>query len=394
MHQIAIVSAVRTGIGSFLGSLKQYTAVELGSSVIKAAIERANITAADVNDVVMGNVLQTGSGQNPARQAALQAGVPVTTTATTINQVCGSGLKAVHLACQSILLGEHKIVVAGGMESMSSAPHFLRNVRLGNKMGDMQMVDSMVHDGLWCAINNVHMGITAENLVHKFGISRESMDIYAYESNKKAIAAYKQHVFANEMIELVVNKGQKHEATFSKDEHIREDISIDKLARLKPVFLANGTVTAGNSSGINDGAAAVVLMSMEEAEKRGITPLAVFKSNASAGVEPALMGLGPVPAIKKALQQAELQVSDIDLIELNEAFSAQAIAVESHFQFTKQAINVNGGAIALGHPIGASGTRILVSLVHELKRREQKYGLAALCIGGGQGVATVVEAVQ
>jgi len=391
MQQVAIVSAVRTGIGSFLGSLKQFTAVELGASAISAAIERAHITSADVEDVVMGNVLQAGSGQNPARQAALQAGLPVTTTAMTINQVCGSGLKAVHLACQSIMLGEHKIVVAGGMESMSNAPHVLRDGRLGSKMGDMKLIDSMAHDGLWCSIEHVHMGITAENIARKFGISREAMDSYAYESSRKALAANGR--FDDEMIELVLNKGKKNEVSYCKDEHIREDSSLEKLARLKPVFLENGIVTAGNSSGINDGAAALVLMSLEEAASRGIKPLAIIRGNASAGVEPSLMGLGPVPAIKDALQRAGLQEGDIDLVELNEAFAAQAIAVESHFTFPKQNINVNGGAIALGHPIGASGARILVSLVHELRRRENKHGLAALCIGGGQGVATIIEAV-
>jgi len=391
MQQVAIVSAVRTGIGSFLGSLKQFTAVELGASAISAAIERAHITSADVEDVVMGNVLQAGSGQNPARQAALQAGLPVTTTAMTINQVCGSGLKAVHLACQSIMLGEHKIVVAGGMESMSNAPHVLRDGRLGSKMGDMKLIDSMAHDGLWCSIEHVHMGITAENIARKFGISREVMDSYAYESSRKAIAANGR--FDDEMIELVLNKGKKNEVSYCKDEHIREDSSLEKLARLKPVFLENGIVTAGNSSGINDGAAALVLMSLEEAASRGIKPLAIIRGNASAGVEPSLMGLGPVPAIKDALQRAGLQEGDIDLVELNEAFAAQAIAVESHFTFPRQNINVNGGAIALGHPIGASGARILVSLVHELRRRENKHGLAALCIGGGQGVATIIEAM-
>jgi len=391
MQQVAIVSAVRTGIGSFLGSLKQFTAVELGASAISAAIERAHITSADVEDVVMGNVLQAGSGQNPARQAALQAGLPVTTTAMTINQVCGSGLKAVHLACQSIMLGEHKIVVAGGMESMSNAPHVLRDGRLGSKMGDMKLIDSMAHDGLWCSIEHVHMGITAENIARKFGISREAMDSYAYESSRKALAANGR--FDDEMIELVLNKGKKNEVSYCKDEHIRDDSSLEKLARLKPAFLENGSVTAGNSSGINDGAAALVLMSLEEAASRGIKPLAIIRGNASAGVEPSLMGLGPVPAIKDALQRAGLQEGDIDLVELNEAFAAQAIAVESHFTFPKQNINVNGGAIALGHPIGASGARILVSLVHELRRRENKHGLAALCIGGGQGVATIIEAV-
>jgi len=391
MQQVAIVSAVRTGIGSFLGSLKQFTAVELGASAISAAIERAHITSADVEDVVMGNVLQAGSGQNPARQAALQAGLPVTTTAMTINQVCGSGLKAVHLACQSIMLGEHKIVVAGGMESMSNAPHVLRDGRLGSKMGDMKLIDSMAHDGLWCSIEHVHMGITAENIARKFGISREAMDSYAYESSRKALAANGR--FDDEMIELVLNKGKKNEVSYCKDEHIRDDSSLEKLARLKPAFLENGSITAGNSSGINDGAAALVLMSLEEAASRGIKPLAIIRGNASAGVEPSLMGLGPVPAIKDALQRAGLQEGDIDLVELNEAFAAQAIAVESHFTFPKQNINVNGGAIALGHPIGASGARILVSLVHELRRRENKHGLAALCIGGGQGVATIIEAV-
>lgn len=390
-QEVVIVSAVRTGIGSFLGSLKDVSAVELGALVIQSAIQRAGVALHDVDDVMMGNVLQAGLGQNPARQAALAAGMPIESTATTINQVCGSGLKAVHLAYQAIVAGESTIVVAGGMENMSQAPYLMKNVRNGMKTGHFRTFDSMIQDGLWCALSDVHMGITAENIKEQYHFSRVQLDQYAVESQQKAAAALEEGKFKAEIVPVPLIQRDGSKQYFQHDEYIRPETTFEKLAKLKPAFKKNGAVTAGNASGLNDGAAALVLMSANEAKKRGLEPLAMIRGNAIAGVDPAIMGIGPVPAIKKALARAGVHEQEIDLVEANEAFAAQALAVASHFTFPSENINVNGGAIALGHPIGASGARVLVTLLHEMNRRGARYGLATLCIGGGQGIATVVE---
>jgi acetyl-CoA C-acetyltransferase len=391
-NEAVIVSAVRTPIGSFLGGLKTVSAVQLGAHVIKEALQKAGIDANQVDDVVMGNVLQAGLGQNPARQASLAAGIPQEVSAMTINKVCGSGLKAVHLATQAILAGEADIVVAGGMENMSQAPYILKNARDGFKMGDQKAVDSMINDGLWCAENNYHMGVTAENLAEKYEISREEQDEFSAWSQQKAQAAIESNRFADEIVPVEV-PGRKGQVTvFSQDEFPRFNTTAESLGKLRPAFKKDGTVTAGNASGINDGAAAVVVVSRKKAEELGLKPLAVIKANASAGVDPSIMGIGPVPAVKKALEKAAISLEEVGLIEANEAFAAQSLAVDRELNFNKDILNVNGGAIALGHPIGASGTRILVSLIHELNKREDaRYGLATLCIGGGQGVATIIE---
>jgi acetyl-CoA C-acetyltransferase len=340
----------------------------------------------------MGNVLQAGLGQNPARQASLAAGIPQEVSALTINKVCGSGLKAVHLATQAILAGEADIVVAGGMENMSQAPYILKNAREGFKMGDSKAVDTMINDGLWCAENNYHMGITAENLAEKYEISREEQDEFSAWSQQKAQAAIESNRFADEIVPVEV-PGRKGQVTvFSQDEFPRFNTTAESLGKLRPAFKKDGTVTAGNASGINDGAAAVVVVSRKKAEELGLKPIAVIKANASAGVDPSIMGIGPVPAVKKALEKAAISLEEVGLIEANEAFAAQSLAVDRELNFNKDILNVNGGAIALGHPIGASGTRILVSLIHELNKKEDaRYGLATLCIGGGQGVATIIE---
>ncbi|MDQ0972343.1 acetyl-CoA C-acetyltransferase [Neobacillus niacini] len=390
-NEIVIVSAVRTPIGSFLGSLQNVSVKELGATVIKEAILRAGITHDSVDQVIMGNVLQAGSGQNPARQASLAAGVPQETPAITINMVCGSGLRAVHLATQAILSGEAEIVVAGGMENMSQAPYLVKGGRNGFKMGDQKLLDSMIQDGLWCAENNYHMGITAENLAEKYEITRNEQDEFAVWSQQKAQAAIESHRFMDEIVPVEV-PGRKGQVTlFSQDEFPRFGTTTDSLGKLRPSFNKNGTVTAGNASGINDGAAAFVVMSRKKAEELHLTPMVVIKANAIAGVDPSIMGIGPVPAVKKALQTASLSLEDIDLIEANEAFASQSIAVDRELHFNKEKLNVNGGAIALGHPIGASGARILVTLIHEMKKRENRFGLATLCVGGGQGVATIIE---
>ncbi|MGB7998512.1 MAG: acetyl-CoA C-acetyltransferase [Anaerobacillus sp.] len=390
-REAVIVSAVRTAVGSFNGSLKSVSATELGSIVIKGAVERAGLTIDQVEEVIMGNVLQAGLGQNPARQAAIKAGIPVTTPAMTINKVCGSGLKTVHLAAQSIMLGDQDIVVAGGMENMSQAPYLLNGAREGLRMGDQNMVDSMVHDGLWCAFNDYHMGVTAENLCEHYNLSREEMDEFAAWSQQKAQAAIENGRFKDEILPISIPQRKGDSIIFDTDEYVKPGTTYEKLAKLRPAFKKDGGVTAGNASGINDGAAAVVLMSKEKAKELGIEPLAVIRSNASGGVDPSVMGLGPVPATIKALERAGLSMSQMNLVEANEAFAAQSLAVGKDLEFNKEILNVNGGAIALGHPIGASGTRILVTLLHEMKRRDERYGLATLCIGGGQGVTTIVE---
>jgi acetyl-CoA C-acetyltransferase len=388
--EVVIVSAVRTPVGSFNGSLASVKATTLGAIVIKEALKSAGLTENQVDEVILGNVLQAGLGQNPARQAAIEAGLPIETPSMTINKVCGSGLKAVHLATQAILSGDADVVVAGGMENMSQAPYLLQGARDGFKMGDQKLKDSMISDGLWCAFNDYHMGVTAENLCDKYEISREEQDAFAALSQQKAVAAIEAGRFKDEIVPVEI-KTRKETITFDTDEYPKPNTSQEKLSGLRPAFKKDGSVTAGNASGINDGAAVVVVMSKEKAEALGIKPLVTIKANASAGVDPSTMGIGPVPAVKRVLEKARLTLEGISLIEANEAFAAQSLAVDRELQFNKEILNVNGGAIALGHPIGASGTRILVTLIHEMQKRNAKTGLATLCIGGGQGVATVIE---
>ncbi|MFC5603191.1 acetyl-CoA C-acetyltransferase [Sporosarcina koreensis] len=390
-NEVVIVSAVRTAIGSFLGSLKDVSATELGGIVIKEALSRSGVKAEDIDEVIMGNVLQAGLGQNPARQAAIKAGLPETVPSMTINKVCGSGLKAVHLARQAILAGDADIVVAGGMENMSQAPFLLRNAREGFKMGDQKLVDSMISDGLWCAFNDYHMGITAENLCDRYSITREEQDAFSAASQEKAAAAIENGKFKDEIVPVEIPQRKGDSVVFDTDEYVKAGTTTEKLGKLRPAFKKDGSVTAGNASGINDGAAAFVIMSRAKAEELGIEPLAILTANANAGVDPAVMGIGPVQAVKNVLEKAGMELADMDLIEANEAFAAQSLAVDRELNFDKDKLNVNGGAIALGHPIGASGARILVTLLHEMKRRDAKTGLATLCIGGGQGVATIVQ---
>ncbi|TWH58416.1 acetyl-CoA acetyltransferase [Desulfitobacterium sp. LBE] len=391
MQDVVIVSAVRTPIASFGGALQGYGAVNLGALVIREAVQRAGIQGEQVDEVIMGNVLQAGLGQNPARQAALKAGLPVETTAQTINVVCGSGLKAVIAAAQAIRAGDAEIVAAGGMESMSDAAFLLDQARWGQRMGHGTLVDSMIKDGLWCAFNEYHMGITAENVAEKYGISRREQDEFAAWSQAKAVAAMEKGRFKEEIVPVAIPQRKGEPVIFDRDEYPRAGTTVETLAKLKPAFKKDGTVTAGNASGINDAAAACVLMSKEKAAALGIPYLAAIKGYGMAGVDPAIMGVGPVNAVKKALQKAGIALDELDLIEANEAFAAQALAVTKELGFPGEKVNVNGGAIALGHPIGASGTRILVTLVHEMKKRRNKLGLATLCIGGGQGIALVVE---
>ncbi|MFC0271486.1 acetyl-CoA C-acetyltransferase [Metabacillus herbersteinensis] len=392
-QEVVIVSAVRTAIGSFGGSLSNVSAPELGAIVIREALEKAGIAANQVDEVIMGNVLQAGLGQNPTRQAAIKAGLPENCPSLTINKVCGSGLKAVHLATQAILAGDADIVVAGGMENMSQAPYLLKGARDGFKMGDQKLIDSMVSDGLMCAFNNYHMGVTAENLCDKYEITREEQDQFAASSQAKAIAAIKAGKFKDEIVSVEIPQRKGEPVIFDTDEFPREGTTAEKLAGLRAAFKKEGSVTAGNASGINDGAAAFVVMSKAKADELGIKGLVKIIANGNAGVDPSIMGIGPVAAVEKALNKSGLQLTDLDLVEANEAFAAQSIAVDRELNFNKDILNVNGGAIALGHPIGASGARILVTLIHEMKRREAKRGLATLCIGGGQGVATIVESV-
>ncbi|MDM5338842.1 acetyl-CoA C-acetyltransferase [Fictibacillus enclensis] len=391
IQEAVIVSAVRTPIGSFLGALKNIPATELGAIVIKEALERANVSPDDVSEVIMGNVLQAGLGQNPARQAAIKAGLPNSVSAMTINKVCGSGLKALHLASQAIMLEEADIVVCGGMENMSRAPYLLDNARTGLRMGDGKMSDSMIHDGLWCAFNDYHMGMTAENLCDAYGLSREEMDEFAADSQQKCEKAINEGKFKDEIVSVEIPQRKGEPLQFSEDEYPKKGTTAEGLAKLRPAFKKDGTVTAGNASGINDGAAALVVVSRKKAEALGLTPLAKIVANASAGVDPSIMGIGPVDATKKVLEKSGVTLEDIDLIEANEAFAAQSLAVGRELHFSTEKLNVNGGAIALGHPIGASGARILVTLLHEMKKRNNRLGLATLCIGGGQGVATIVE---
>ncbi|WP_312476010.1 acetyl-CoA C-acetyltransferase [Neobacillus sp.] len=389
--EVVIVSAVRTALGNFNGSLKNVSAPELGATVIKAALEQAGVKPDQVDEVIMGNVLQAGLGQNPARQAAIKAGIPESASSMTINKVCGSGLKAVHLATQAILAGDAEIVVAGGMENMSQAPYLLKNARDGFKMGDQTLADTLTSDGLTCIFNDYHMGITAENLASKYSITREEQDEFSAWSQEKAVNAIEEGKFMDEIVPVVIPQRKGEPIIFETDEYPKKGTTAEKLASLRPAFKKDGSVTAGNASGINDGAAAVVVMSKKKAEELGLKPLVIIKANASAGVDPSIMGIGPVPAVRKALEKAAISVENLNLIEANEAFAAQSLAVDRELHFNKEILNVNGGAIALGHPIGASGARILVTLIHEMKRRNASVGLATLCIGGGQGVATIVE---
>ncbi|PIT07434.1 acetyl-CoA acetyltransferase [Snodgrassella alvi] len=391
MENTVIVSAARTPVGSFNGSLASVGTVDLGKLVIAEAISRAGIEGALVDEVMIGNVLQAGLGQNPARQAALAAGLADTVPAYTVNKVCGSGLKTVALAAQAIAAKDAEVVVAGGMENMSRAPYLLDSrARWGYRMGNQQVIDTMVHDGLTCATNHYHMGITAENIAQKYQISRQEQDELALRSQQLATQAVAAGVFDAEIVPVTI-KSRKGDVVFARDEYPRAEATAEALANLKPAFSSDGTVTAGNSSGINDGAAAVVVMSESKAKELGLQPLARIRSYASAGVSPALMGLGPVPATQKALQKAGLTLADIDLIEANEAFAAQFLGVGRELHFDMDKTNVHGGAIAIGHPIGASGTRILVSLLYGMQARDAQLGLATLCIGGGQGIAMIVE---
>jgi acetyl-CoA C-acetyltransferase len=390
MTGIVIASAARTPIGSFNGAFATVPAIKLGETAIRAALERAGLAPADVDEVILGQVLGAGQGQNPARQAALAAGLPVETTAIGINQVCGSGLRAVALAAQAIAAGDASIVVAGGQESMSQSVHAV-HLRAGVKMGAGEMTDTMIKDGLWDAFNDYHMGITAENVAKQYGISRADQDAFALASQQKAAAAQAAGRFQAEIVPVIV-KTRKADVVVDQDEYIKPDTTLEVLAKLRPAFAKDGTVTAGNASGINDGAAALVVMSADEAKRRGIAPLARIASWATAGVDPAVMGTGPIPASRGALAKAGWSVTDLDVIEANEAFAAQALAVTRELGFDPAKVNRNGGAIALGHPIGASGARILVTLLHEMKRSGAKKGLATLCIGGGMGIALCVEA--
>lgn len=390
MREVVIASAVRTPIGSFGGSLKDITPADLGGLVIKEAVKRAGINAEEVDEVIFGCVLQAGYGQGVARQSSIKAGLPETVPATTINMICGSGLKTVSMAALSVMAGENDIVIAGGTENMSMAPYLLKNARWGQRMGDGQLYDVMVNDGLWCAFNDYHMGITAENVAEKFSITREEQDQLALDSQLKAAAARDAGKFKDEIVAVPIPSRKGDPVIFDTDEYIKNGASIESLTKLKPAFKKEGTVTAGNASGINDGAAALVIMSREKADALGIKPLAIIKATASAGVDPKIMGIGPVPAVQKALKKANLTIADIELFEANEAFSAQALAVGKELGLNKDIVNVNGGAIALGHPIGASGARILVTLLHEMNRRDAKTGVATLCIGGGMGEAIVV----
>lgn len=392
MQEAVIVSAVRTAIGSFNGSLRSFSAPELGAVAISAALQKVDLPPDSVEEVIMGNVLQAGLGQNPARQAAIKAGLPVEIPAYTVNKVCGSGLKAVTIAAQSILAGDADILIAGGMESMTNAPYVLNKARWGYRMGHQSVTDVLVNDGLWCAFNNYHMGITAENVAARYGITREQQDELALASQSKAHQAIEGGAFKQEIVPVVI-KSKTGDSMFATDEFPKPETSLASLSRLKPAFAPNGTVTAGNASGINDGAAALLLMSRQKATALGLKPLARIVGYGAAGVDPAVMGLGPVQATRKALAKAGLALADIDLIEANEAFAAQFLAVGKELGLAPDKVNVNGGAIALGHPIGASGARILVTLLHALQSRGLKRGLATLCIGGGQGIAIIIEQV-
>lgn len=391
MREVVIVSAVRTAIGSFGGSLKDVPSSELGAIVIKEAVNRAGIKPELVEEIVMGNVIQAAQGQNVARQAAVKAGLPVEVPAMTINKVCGSGLRCVALAAQMIKAGDCDVVVAGGMENMSAAPYAVPGARWGQRMGDGKIVDTMIKDALWDAFNNYHMGVTAENIAKEWGLTREMQDEFSLNSQLKAEKAIKEGRFVDEIVPVIIPQRKGEPKVFAQDEFPRFGSTIEKMAKLKPAFIKDGTVTAANASGINDGAAAFVVMSAEKAAQLGLKPMAKILSYGSKGLDPSIMGYGPFHATKKALEGAGLTVEDMDLIEANEAFAAQSLAVAKDLNFDMNKVNVNGGAIALGHPVGASGARILVTLLHEMQKRDAKKGLATLCIGGGMGTALVVE---
>ena len=391
MQEVVIVAAGRSAIGTFQGELSAIPATELGSQIIKALIARHGINPSDVNEVIMGHVLTAGCGQNTARQTSIRAGLGIETPAMAINKVCGSGLKAVHLAAQAIVAGDAEMIIAGGMENMSLSAHVLPNSRSGQKMGHWQAIDTMLHDGLWDAFNNYHMGITAENLVDKYQISREQQDAFALSSQQKALAAMESGRFSSEIIPISIPQKKGLVTLFDKDQGPRAGTTLEGLARLPAAFKAGGSVTAGNASGLNDGAAAVIVCSKARADALGLTPLVTIKAWANAGVDPAIMGIGPVSATRRVLAKAGWTLDEVDLIEANEAFAAQSLAVARELQWDMDKVNVNGGAIALGHPIGASGCRVLVTLIHEMIRRDVKKGIATLCIGGGQGVAIAIE---
>jgi len=392
LTEAVIISAARTAIGKFNGTLSNISAPKLGAAVIKEAVARADIKPEDVDEVIMGNVIQAGLGQNPARQSAIYAGVPPAAGALTVNKVCGSGLKAVILAAQAIKAGDAEIIVAGGMENMTRAPYLLDKARAGYKLGNGKLIDAMIRDGLWDVYNDYHMAITAEHIAEKYGISREEQDKYALESNKKAVESTAAGKFKEEIVPLTITHPKKDkDYLFEKDEKPISDTSLEKLAKLAPVFKKDGTVTAGNASSVNDAAAALVVTSKEKAEKLGIAPLATIKGYATSGLVPEMVMMTPVPAVKKVLAKTNLSLDMIDVIELNEAFAVQSLAVIKELKFIPEKVNVRGGAIALGHPLGASGARILITLLYAMKERESKYGLATLCMGGGNGLAMIIE---
>ncbi|ADM69023.1 Acetyl-CoA acetyltransferase [Paenibacillus polymyxa E681] len=390
MKKVALVSPLRTAVGSFNKTLAPLSAPELGATVMTACLQQSKLEPSLIDQIYLGNVLQAGNGQNPARQAALKAGIPIDVPETTINTVCGSGLHAVALAYNSILAEQGNIVLAGGMESMSNAPYLLRNARNGYKLGNGELVDSLVADGLTCPINHYHMGITAENVAEKYGISRLEQDEFAYQSQLKAVEAKNKKLFEEQIVPVMI-KTKKETISFTEDEHIRGNTTQEKLSQLKPAFKENGTVTAGNASGINDGAAAMLVVSEDKCKEYALKPLAYIKGYSLVGVDPAYMGMGPVKAISSLLKQQGMSIDDIDLFEINEAFAAQALAVLKELGINPEKVNVNGGAIAIGHPVGASGARVLVTLVHEMVRRSSRYGIASLCIGTGMGIAMLVE---
>ncbi len=391
MREIFIVDGVRTAIGSFGGSLADFSSVELGKLVTKAVMERAGVKPADIDEVLMGSIYQAGLGQGVARQVAIGAGIPAEKTAVTLNMLCGSGMRTVATAAQNILCGDAEMIIAGGTESMTNAPYLLKKARYGYRMGHGELIDSMIGDGLWDVFNNYHMGMTAENLVARFGLTREEQDKFAAESQNKAEKALKENRFADEIVPVMIPQRKGDPVAFAKDEYPKAGVTPEGLAKLRPAFKKDGTVTAGNASGINDGAAALLLASGEAVKKHNLKPMAKLVSYGWAGVDPSVMGIGPVEAVRKALKKAGWQLKDVELIEANEAFAAQALSVASELGFNKDIVNVNGGAIALGHPVGASGARIIVTLLHEMKKRGVKKGLATLCIGGGMGIAVCVE---
>ncbi len=391
MQEAVIVSALRTPVGSFGKGLCSVSAVQLGVTVAQETLKQTGVEPAQIDEVILGNVLQAGQGQNPARQVGIHSGLPHETPAMSINKVCASGLKSVALAAQAVMLGDAEIILAGGIENMSQAPYALPNARWGQRMGDGQLKDLMILDGLWEIFNGYHMGVTAENVAEKYGISREAQDKFGLQSQQKAQQAIQSGRFKQEIVPVSVPQRKKEPIIFDTDEHPKFDSSLEALAKLPPAFKKDGTVTAGNASGINDGAGLILVMSRKKADQLGLKPLAAIRAYASAGVDPAYMGLGPIPATRKALEKAELSIHDLDRMELNEAFASQSLACLQELEPDLEKVNVNGGAIALGHPIGASGSRILTTLLHEMQNRDDKLGLATLCIGGGQGHALIVE---